>query len=280
MYTNQSGFRSNHSCETALTATADNWISSINSNNYVGTVFLDLSKAFDLVNHEILLEKLRCYQTTPHTLQWFKSYLSDRSQKVSISGQMSDAKPVSAGMPQGSVLGPVLCIIYVNDLALHLKNTTPDMFADDTSITAIGKSIQEVHHKLQTDLHTFQKWCEYNAMIPHAQKTKAMFISASQITQNRVKNSLNLDLLLNNQIIENTDSEKLLGIHVDTSLSWKKDVETMLKKCNTMLYLLLRIRSFLHIDVRKHFYNAYILPHLDDCCTVWGNCSNDLLDDV
>ena len=204
---------------------------------------------------------------------------------------MSDAKPVSAGVAQGSVLGPVLFIIYINNLALHLKNTTPDMFANDTSITAIGKSIQEVHHKLQTDLHTFQKWCEYYAMIPNAQKTKAMFISASQFTkamfisasqftQNKVKNSLNLDLLLNNQVIEYTDSEKLLGIHIDTSLSWKKQVETMLKKCNTMLYLLLRIRFFLNIDVRKLFYIAYILPHLDYCCTVWGNCRYDLLDDV
>ena len=76
------------------------------------------------------------------------------------------------------------------------------MFGDNTSITAIGKSIQEVHHKLQTDLHTFQKWCEYYAMIPNAQKSKAMLISASQITQNKVKNSLNPDLLLNNQVID------------------------------------------------------------------------------
>ena len=108
LYERQSGFKSKHSCETALTAIIDDWMSAIDKNEIVGTVLLDLFKVFDLVNHRLLLEKLRNYQFSDRALHWIKSYFSHRYQQVSISGTLSSSKVISAGVPQGSVLGPLL----------------------------------------------------------------------------------------------------------------------------------------------------------------------------
>ena len=277
----QSGFRYNHSCETVLNVLIDDWISAINNKEIVGTIFLDLTKAFDLVNHALLVKKLSCYNASQSAVNWFKSYLENRYKKVSISGKgkLSESSRISSGVPQGSILGPVLFLLYINDLPLHLQNSTADMFADDTTITVLGKSIQTVQTSLQNELLTTEEWCKSNAMIPNANKTKSMFISSSSRTLNEVKSS-NIQLNLSNNVLDYTDSEKLLGVQVDSGLRWKDHVQQTLKKCNSNLYLLLRIKQFLNIHSRKLFYNAYILPHLDYCCTVWGNCSQELTNSI
>lgn len=273
LHTQQSGFRTNHSCETALTAVIDNWIEAINNKNLVGTIFLDLTKAFDLVNHSILLQKLKLYNCSTNSIQWFTSYLSNRTQTVSVSGTLSSSRPITAGVPQGSVLGPLLFIIYINDLPLHLNNSDIDMFADDTTVSAYGKSFTSVQNALQTELTTIERWCTQNSMVPNITKTKVMHISATNQIQ-----TPDYSLSLQNTILENSTTEKLLGIHVDQHLNWKQQVDNTLKKCNSYLYLLLRIKNFLSIPSRKLFFNAYILPHLDYCSTIWGNCNNDLLE--
>ena len=275
LHTHQSGFRSNHSCETALTALVDEWIHAVNNNKLVGTIFLDLTKAFDLVNHSILIDKLKCYNVSVSAVKWFESYLTDRSQKVCVSGKFSNSLKISSGVPQGSVLGPILFILYINDVPFHLQQSSTDMFADDTTITVKGESLLDIKSQMQSELHVVEDWCKHNAMILNAQKTKAMCISASNKVQNQIKSAA-VQLSLNNTKIEYTENEKLLGIQVDCTLRWRNQIEQTLKKCNSQLYLLLRIKQFLNIHMRKLFFNAYILPHLDYCCTIWGNCSSEL----
>ena len=273
LHVNQSGFRKNHSCETALVALMDEWLSAIDDHHVIGTVLLDLSKAFDMVNHNLLLEKLQLYHCSPLALQWFTSYLSNRHQTVSLSGNLSTPQLITAGVPQGSILGPLLFILYINDLPLHITGSETNMFADDTTIYTYSKNKHTIQTKLQESLDTVSQWCNLNSMVLNSTKTKAMLLSASNKHQVN-----NLSLTLQNNCLHVSQQEKLLGITFDNNLSFKTHIEQTLKKCNSLLFLLLRIKCFLDLKTRKLFFNSYILPHLDYCITVWGYSANHHLD--
>ena len=278
IYELQSGFRRLHSCQTALTKVVDNWLTAINRNDMVGTVFLDLSKAFDVVNHNILIQKLKCYKFSPSAIAWFESYLNNRSQQVHISGKLSSPKELKAGVPQGSVLGPLLFLLYVNDLPLTLQFCILDLFADDATLSSSDSSILNLTNSLNVDLENFMRWCESNDMVVNVPKTKAMLISTRYKVNQIMINPPTLKI--GDETIELSTNEKLLGITIDNVLSWTTQIENTIKKCNTLLYLLGRIKCYLSIPVRKLFYNAYILPHLDYCCTIWGNVNLELMDSI
>ena len=278
IYHNQSGFRKNHSCQTALTRLVDHWLAEINENNTVGVVLLDLTKAFDLVSHKILLQKLRSYKFSNQSLAWFNSYLSDRTQQVHISGKLSTERDIKAGVPQGSVLGPLLFIIFINDLPLHIDFCELDLYADDATLSASSSSLATLLNFMRSDLFNFLNWCVDNDMTLNLAKTIAMFLSSKQNISRIMSNPPNI--VLNGESIRISEQEKLLGVNIDSSLSWHSQVDKALKKCNTLLFLLGRIKQFLSIPIRKLFYNAYILPHLDYCCTIWGNTTADSIDAV
>ena len=278
IYENQSGFRRHHSCQTALTKMVDNWFTAMNNDEVVGAVLLDLSKAFDLVNHQILKQKLSAYKFSQLSQSWFDSYLSNRFQQVHISGKLSESKEIKAGVPQGSALGPLLFLLYINDLPLYIKYCLLDLFADDGTLHTSNSYLPTVTNFLNLDLDNFSDWCDDNDMKKNTSKSKAMFL-ATRCTANKIM-AEPPHLTIKGEQIQTSESEKLLGVHINNSLSWSTHIDSTLKKCNSLLFLLNRIKKYLNIPTRKLFYNAYILNHLDYCCSVWGNANTELMTSI
>ena len=268
LYVNQSGFRENHSCQTALSHIIDSWLEAINNTQMTGAVFLDLKKAFDLVNHEILLKKLTAYHIGEKSITFLKSYLSDRKQKVFIHGQYSPEANVHFGVPQGSILGPLLFVLYINDLPLHIsdKRVNCNLFADDTSMHVAGKNTSEISVCLQKSLDEVGDWCQNNHMILHPGKTKSMLITTRQKHQLCPQP---LQLNLNSQSIEQVKERKFLGLNVDQQLSWETHINEVCKKISKNVYLLSQLRHVTDMHARKMFFYAHIKSHIDYVSTVW-----------
>ena len=177
--TTQSGFRPHHSTESILIKMTDDWLEAMDQGLYTGAIFLDLRKAFDFVNHDLLVTKLQMYGCSPSTLLWFKSYLSDRRQCVNIAGNLSDTEVLRSGVPQGSIMGHFLFLLFINDLRLTWKNRN-GLFADDATFYANASNLTDVQVQLQRKLSNTVTWTKDHGMAAHPQKTKYMIIGTRQ----------------------------------------------------------------------------------------------------
>ena len=240
----QSGFRSQHSCQTALTKLTETWLDEINKGNLTGVVYLDFSKAFDLVNRQLLLSKLECYNFHHSAIEWISSYLSDITQQVTIGNKSSEQKPIPRGVPQGSVLGPLLFLIFINDLPMSTCESNIDLFADDSTLHNSGPSVQCVESNLRSDLKEVQDWCENNDMYINVDKTKTMLLTTSQRSTRLQKKELSLHI--HETEIEQVSHHKLLGIHVDKFLHWDIQVKELFKRINSKINLLSKIKKYLN----------------------------------
>ena len=265
----QSGFRGRHSCETCICKLTDSWYTSLDQGQIIGCVALDLSRAFDLVPHDVLLKKLAIYCCNDSTVNWFRSYLINRRQCVHIKGNnASNFKFIKCGVPQGSILGPLLFNIYINDLPLCLSVSEMEMYADDTTLFFANKDLNCVEHTLQNDLNNISSWCANNNLVINPQKTKCMLICSSLKRRNLHSASLNLQL--DSCKIEHVKSFKMLGMHVDETLSWSVHVNMLCSSLTRVIGAFWRIHTFLDYRAKMLYYNSYILPKLTYCISVWG----------
>ena len=273
LHTYQSGFRKNHSCQTSLIALTDKWLKQMDNGKLIGTIFIDLKKAFDMVDHKILIEKLKIYHFNKLTVSWFVSYLENRNQTVKVGNTVSSVGILKYGVPQGSILGPLLFLLYINDLPMIIKHTEMDIYADDSTLHTADKHTSIIEKNLQKDLNSIQTWCKKNNMSINPTKTTSMLIGS----QHRIKTSSDLLLHLNNTIIQSVKTQKVLGIHLDSNLKWDIQIDNLCKKLSTKLTLLRRISKYLSLESKKLYYNAYMLPLMDFCSIVWSNCNKSLI---
>ena len=166
-----------------------------------------LKKAFNLLNHDILLAKLKCYGVSENTLKWFKSYLSDRRQYVHFNGTKSSELQCNYGIPQGSILGPLMFILYTNGLPVHLHQLSIHMYADDTIIYFISEDLNVVKQTINNELNNFSQWCKDNRLIFNANKTHLMFFCSYQ---KRRFSPYSLDLSIDGEVVDSLNTDKLL----------------------------------------------------------------------
>ena len=243
LFTAQSGFRPGYSCETTLLRMMDMWAAAMDRGEVNGVIMLDLRKAVDLISHECLLEKLRIYQCDDNSSKWFRSYLTGRIQQTSVKGHLSETAVITAGVPQGSIMGPLLFILYMNDLPLHIDNNI-DMFADDSTLYTSGHNVDEIQHSLQTNLNAVTTWWrEDNRMAINIAKKKCMLITTKQ-RRHYLRNN-QLAITLNDQQLQQVKQHKVIGVDVYENLQWHKHVTGVFKKVSKTLALFRRIKHFL-----------------------------------
>lgn len=271
IHNTQSGFRRKHSCTTALVRLIDSWLEDIDSGKYVGAVFLDLRKAFDLVDHEILIHKLSIYNFSNSSMSLFSSYLLNRHQIIKSGAIVSDSLVLKSGVPQGSILGPLLFLLYINDITFETSPENIDLFADDGTLHEADRDIKVVEHKLQKSLTGINNWCKLNNMALHPLKTKCMVITSKN--KHRLNSNLQLNILIADYPIQNVKSHKLLGIYIDNILSWNVQMTKLCSNVRSKIALLKRISGYLSDEMKAMFYHAYILSIINYGSIVW--CTTD-----
>jgi len=227
----QFGFRKGSNIENAVFALTDYILTSLNQRKYVEGIFCDLTKAFDCVNHEILLTKLHYYGIQGVCWNWFKTYITNRKQKVQMISQSgiqdSNCKweAIKSGVPQGSILGPLLFVVYMNDLPRGVNQLArPVIYADDTSVLVSAKDLEELEVKVSTTLHHITDWFSINRLTLNMEKTNCIKFTANHTKHQRQQN----DLV--NDSIEEVTNTTFLGLELDKNINWKNHVEKNLSK--------------------------------------------------
>ena len=272
---NQYGFQKNKSTEHAIFDIHSQVIDSFENQEIPCCIFLDFAKAFDTVNHEILLKKLLHYGFRGSTHNWLTSYLSNRTQCVQIGDELSDFKPINCGVPQGSVLGPLLFLLYINDIVSSSNILKFQLFADDTCIFYSNKNRDILESTLNTELNKVSDWLIVNKLSLNVSKSNALTF--------RAKNANDLPLLnltINNEKIEEKTSAKYLGVLFDNKLTWKFQIDQISKKLIKNNALLAKLRHFVSKDKLRTIYNALIQPHIDYGIVSWGTAADANLNKI
>lgn len=245
----------------------NNMVSSdIDDHKVAAGVFLDLSKAFDTINHSILLSKLNHYGIRDHALKLISNYLNDRKQFVQFKDKTSNETTVKCGVPQGSILGPLLFIIYINDLPNASSLTEPILFADDTSIFYSHKDVNKLILTLNLELDKISTWMKANKLSVNLKKTNYILFRPSQ-----KKIPASIPLLVDNQIIQLKHSTKFLGTYIDENLTWKTHVHYVCSKISKTSGAIYRARYYLTSEAKLSIYYALVYPYLTYCNVIWSS---------
>ena len=240
------------------------------------SVFVDLQRAFETIDRDILIKKLQLYGVNNIALVWIEDYLINRYQRTRVGGNVSSRIEITRGVPQGSVLGPLLFVIYVNDIYLALKKSFVNLFADDTLICIGGKDFREIVGSLNDELQTLYDWLCQNKLKLNTSKTKCMVIGSKTNCRKFVE--LNLGLNINGDAIDYVSEIKYLGVYLDPQLSFSSHVDYLCKKLGKKIGFFNRIASCLSQWSKMLIYNTIILPHFNYCSSLLISCTKNDID--
>lgn len=269
----QFGFRHQYSTETANCYFIGQLKLAIHKGQIVGAVFMDIKKAFHVLNHNVLLQKLsqlnfdKWFTEPTQTLQWFKTYLEHRQQCVIINNEKSSFTTLKTGVPQGSILGPLLFTLYINDLPNICPGAGFQMYADDTVVFVSGKSVEAITAQLQQHINSVSVWFQNSGLTLNLSKTVSVcFASRSHPLEE-------LHLTINGQNIAQVKEVKYLGLILDSHLSFESHVKKITRTAKANMYSFRIIRDCLPFHAANIFMHAMIFSHLSYCITSWSQAT-------
>ena len=266
LFHNQYGFRKNNSTTFALLQITERIKYSIDNRKYGCGIFIDLRKAFDTVNHTILLSKLKHYGIRDSSYNWFESYLSNRKQYVFVNGESSQLRNITYGVPQGSVLGPLLFLIYINDLPNISKVLNFYLFADDTNIYFEAETPEKLESVLNNELKELYTWLIVNRLSLNINKTNFVVFRPYNKPLKH-----NITLKIQKKAIAEKKIVKYLGIMIDSGLTWQAHIDNLSKKISRSIGLLYKIRPFVNKHIMKMLYYSLVFSHLTYAIEIWGS---------
>lgn len=272
LFKHQHGFRAGHSTATAVVDLLTTIYSLIDENFIVCAVFLDFSKAFDVLNHDILLRKLSAqFGFSKESVEWVHSYLCDRSQCVKIGNTCSPILSLSHGVPQGSLLGPLLFLLFINDFHSCLDSGSMIMYADDSTVVFAAKNYQSLITKVNYNLDLIKAYCDNNRLKLNVSKTKAIIFNDNT-------NCLHYGqkILLDDNPIDVVTETKYLGFYLDCRLNFCRHVNMVISKLSSCCFVLNRTRSFLPYYHRRLIFNAIAMCHINYCAVILTNFHSTL----
>ena len=269
----QHGFRKSRSCETQLITACNDFANTINEGGQTDAILLDFSKAFDKVHHRSLLKKIDHLGITDKLLQWIDSFLSCRTQRVVVENEMSSPLPVLSGVPQGTVLGPLLFLIYINDMPSRISDGSRiRLFADDSLLYREIKDSED-SAILQEDLNNLQAWEKEWKMEFHPKKCQLI-----QITKK--KKVAKCEYYIHNEKLETTSKAEYLGVTLDSKLSWQPHIDKVCKKANSKLGFLRRNLQSCPKHIREKCYKVFVRPILEYSASVWDPKGKERVEQV